>query len=489
MNGLKRLSRNCSSYFSTFASPFKYVKSYSNSSRVFFSQQATLIDKYQDLIVSKKIKEDKQQWKLIKTLERLRILVEKYDFSALDLSLQGNEENTASDPSSIEVARLRGIYIFGPVGSGKSMLMDLFFDSCQIKQKRRVHFHQFMLEIHQRIYRHKQSLLAEYGRDRHINLSSSRDSIKIIAKELSQELKLLCFDEFQVTDIADAVILTRFFKELWKNGVILVATSNRPPSELYENGLNRKDFLPFIEQLEKECLIKELNNNIDYRTSESIPLQNNYFLGNTSENYSKLYDLYKNEQKLLEEWNPSLEIHPEIQLIHSDTSSNTLLDFMCKIPVSFTRFFLLENANPYVGMCFLSFQDTCETDKGASDYKALTRYFHSVFMTGIPKLNKLSHNSARRFIIFIDEMYNHNIRFLFTSEVEPAHLFDDETEEWKHIELPEMKDKLKVDNEEISKYGRNYESSKSYRVFFASITFSSHRLGYRKAFFRAARGN
>jgi predicted ATPase len=418
----------------------------------------TLQQNYTRLTEKAELKEDPQQLKLLKTLEKVQKLVEAFDFSVFDKSISVSNDNSSNDSTTSQLlpSRLRGVYIYGPVGSGKSMIMDMFFDSCLISRKKRVHFHQFMLDVHKRIFQHKQTLLATYGRDRHINLSSARDSIRFVASQISQETKLLCFDEFQVTDIADAVILSKLFGELWSHGTVLIATSNRPPKDLYSEGLNRRDFLPFIEQLEKECLVRELNNSIDYRLSESQELEHTYFLGNHEENYQRLFHLYEMEIIYLK----SIPSQDSL-LVKDEIKRNPQTgEFLFPVSFSSSRFLSIKQVDLSVRCCFVDFQSLCDQDKGAADYKTLTKYFHSVYLTGIPKLSKLHHNSARRFIILIDELYNQNVRFLFTSEVEPLLLFEEEKEHWERVPQPELKDRLKVDDEEISKYGRNYDTSK-----------------------------
>ena len=144
--------------------------------------------------------------------------------------------NDHSNGAQVNSLKVKGFYLFGSVGTGKTMLMDMFYNSIKYPTKRRTHFHSFMLDIHKRMHDHKQFLLKTYGRDVHINMSSERDPIVYIASSISKESRVLCFDEFQVTDVCDALILRRLFNELWKNGVVLVATSNRPPKDLYLNG-------------------------------------------------------------------------------------------------------------------------------------------------------------------------------------------------------------------------------------------------------------
>jgi protein AFG1 len=381
----------------------------------------SLPEQFSQLVGEGKLKEDRTQLKLAKTLEKLRVHVEKFEFPGFNEAEKSRSLKDSINTEEKSVNRLRGLYIYGPVGNGKTMLMDMFYHSCSIPLKRRVHFHQFMLDVHHRIHSHKKELLSKFGRDRHINLSPERDSIKVIGKIISKEASLLCFDEFQVTDIADAVILSRLFKEIWSNGTVLVATSNRPPQALYSEGLNRQDFLPFIEQLEKECLIRQLDSQKDYRKSESIELHNTYFTPNSEENLRKLGEIYQQDKIQLQNsdyWPVLSQDEGKIERLPSGH---------CKIPVSFNRQIILSKADPELGICMVEFLFLCECDKGASDYKALTKYFHTVYMKNIPKMSKLSHNAARRFIILIDELYNHNIRFIYTCDADPSNLFQQET--------------------------------------------------------------
>ena len=193
-------------------------------------------------------------------------------------------KRTSPSPSSSTLSLYsKGIYVYGPVGCGKTMLMDLFFESCKEKglKVKRTHFHQFMLEIHRRIHAENQRLIQTYGRTRHASAESS-DSVSRVAEELSKEVDILCFDEFQITDIADAWILQRLFVPLWSKGMVLIATSNRPIEDLYGNGLNRDYFLPFLKLFKERSVVIHMKSNIDYRllydsaSSRSLPIQANF---------------------------------------------------------------------------------------------------------------------------------------------------------------------------------------------------------------------
>ena len=232
------------------------------------------------------LRHDERQFRLIKVLNKLSTYVCEYTpppSSRPPLPVVGapttpvpESPPVAAEPSSQPPEtppppppppppRLKGMYIYGQVGVGKTMAMDVFYTHCPLASKRRVHFHKFMLEIHQRIHAYKQRLLLQYGREVHINLSSERDAIAAVAHDVADECRLLCFDEFQVTDICDAMMLAKFFGVLWERGTVLVATSNRPPTDLYKDGLNRSYFLPFIDRLQEECVVWDMGTGEDYR--------------------------------------------------------------------------------------------------------------------------------------------------------------------------------------------------------------------------------
>eukprot|EP01032_Pedospumella_encystans_P020055 gene20055-22793_t len=378
----------------------------------------TLTATYKSQVVTGSLAFDEKQYKLVSLLEKLQNHIEKHQLENFGDDLHNESPSIGEDVPSTSAdgtdrtdtnptsqKRLRGLYMYGEVGTGKTMLMDMFFTKVNIPHKRRVHFSEFMLEVHSRIHKHKQKLLQEFGRDIHLNLSSERDSITIIARDIAKEAPVLCFDEFQVTDICDAMILTRLFNELWKQNVVLVATSNRPPTDLYLNGLNRQYFLPFIEHLQVNCLVRNINIDHDYRQGGHTA-SNAYFIGNTSQNLATLRELY------------------EADLQKANFSSHEVT-----IPVMNNRKLTLAEANLQAGVCFVEFSALCETDRGASDYQALCAHFHTVYMPNIPVLSVLAHNEARRLITLIDAMYNSNVRFVWVADAPPAQLFEILTKE------------------------------------------------------------
>lgn len=229
------------------------------------------------------------------------------------------------------------------------MLMDIFYNSCSIKKKRRVHFHKFMLEIHKRIHDFKQDLLRRHGRDVHLNLSSERDAIVQVARKISEEAKLLCFDEFQVTDICDAMILKKFMSELWDCGTVLIATSNRPPSDLYKDGINRMYFMPFIRRLEEECVVCDIQSLKDYRLDAKMNPTPAFYTPLSSESTAQLL-----EQYLL------------------DGGQYPMQAF--SIPVMMGRKFLVDGGSLKKRVCWIEFKRLCEDDVGAADYQVRSNF-------------------------------------------------------------------------------------------------------------------
>jgi predicted ATPase len=279
--------------------------------------------------------------------------------------------------------------------------MDMFFSTTKIPKKRRVHFHKFMLEVHQHIHSYKKHLLETYGRDTNLNLSSDRDPIQYAAQMIRKDSSLLCFDEFQVTDIADAIIMTKLFDSLWRNGTILVATSNRPPKDLYLGGLNRQYFLPFIDELSHRCVIRHLDSHLDYRYQ---------------------HDYYPEEQTFFTPlgFNSTNKLRHLFESANSPDPSFSSLPLLTEIPVMMGRKLIVEARG---NNCWVTFHQLCCHNLGASDYSALAKTMKVIYLDGIPCLSVLEHDVARRFITLIDEIYDAGRRLLWTSEKPPNELF------------------------------------------------------------------
>ncbi|WP_239059294.1 cell division protein ZapE [Alteromonas hispanica] len=295
----------------------------------------------------------------------------------------------------------RGIYIHGPVGVGKSFLMDLFYESVTVPDnnscrnndshkhtkitKRRVHFHEFMLDVHHRIFAYKQ----EHPRG---------DAIPVIAQQLAQEAQLLCFDEFQVTDVADAMILKRLFSLLISDwNVVVVATSNRSPDALYEGGINRSLFLPFIDMLKDTFdIISMEDSQKDYRLESRADGQS-YFWSN---------------KDMQGDNNINNNIQAQLEEIFGSTASKTEAE---SISVLFGR--TVEVARLNDQCAWFDFSELCYQPLGASDYISLCRRFPVIIMERVPQLDANHLNEARRFVTLIDACYESRTRLVLAAQV------------------------------------------------------------------------
>ena len=279
-----------------------------------------------------------------------------------------------------------GVYMWGGVGRGKSMLMDLAFETIDHHPKRRVHFHEFMLEVHER-------LRAERAKE-------AGDPIPPVAKAVAAEAKLLCFDEMVINNSADAMILSRLFSQLLEAGVTVVTTSNRPPADLYKGGLNRELFLPFIALIERELEVVPLNGPTDYRL-ERLGGMPTWYVPNGPDATAALREAFFR----LTDYPPEDSAHVPTEEL-AIPGGRTL-----HVPKSLN------------GVAVFSFKRLCDAARGASDYVAVARRFHTMILVGIPRMGPENRNEAARFVTLIDALYEHKVKLLAAADAEPQHLY------------------------------------------------------------------
>jgi cell division protein ZapE len=281
---------------------------------------------------------------------------------------------------------IKGLYVHGDVGRGKTMLMDLFFAASAVKRKRRVHFHEFMADVHERLNAVRQEMKA--GR------IADADPIRLVADALALETWLLCFDEFHVTDIADAMILGRLFTRLFEQGVVVVATSNVAPDELYKDGLNRALFLPFIALMRQQMEVVRLEGPKDFRLEK--------LAGQTI-------------------WYVPVDEDAEVALSNAwQRLTGTLSGEPTEIRVKGRVIPVSEAA---MGVARFTFRQLCEQPLGASDYLRIAHEFHTLLLDGIPVMDFPQRNAAKRFIALIDTLYDNNVKLVASADAEPNALY------------------------------------------------------------------
>jgi cell division protein ZapE len=283
-------------------------------------------------------------------------------------------------------APLKGLYIYGDVGRGKTMLMDMFFAAAPVLRKRRVHFHEFMLDVHERVHAWRQK--------RKRGEVDGDDPIAFVAAAFADQAWLLCFDEFHVTDIADAMILGRLFTQLFARGVVVVATSNVAPGELYQDGLNRALFLPFIALLDERLETIRLDARTDYRLEKLIDVP--VWLAPADAAADRALDAAW--QRL------------------TGGRDGARCDLIMKSRV-------LSVPKAAMGVARFSFHDLCEQPLGATDYLKLAHEFHTLLLDHIPIMNYARRNEAKRFIALIDTLYDHAVKLVASAETEPAAIY------------------------------------------------------------------
>jgi cell division protein ZapE len=341
-------------------------------------------DRYQHLVSSGAIEADAAQARAVEALGALDDALTGYRparrSSGKGLIQKLFRPRKAADPPP------RGLYVHGKVGRGKTMLMDLFFETCGVQRKRRAHFHEFMADAHERIYDFRQKVARGELPD--------QDVIALTAESIFKEAWLLCFDEFHVTDIADAMILGRLFGKLFDFGVVVVATSNVAPDDLYKDGLNRALFVPFIGQIVAHMEVLRLDARTDFRMEKLAGLKT---------------------------W-----------LVPADASARAGLDaafarLTGNAPAT-PRDISIKGRKLHVplqagGVARFSFDDLCGRPLGASDYLRIAHDYHTVLIDRIPAMDEADRNAAKRFITLIDALYDNSVKLMASAEADPLSLY------------------------------------------------------------------
>ncbi|MFL6830890.1 MAG: cell division protein ZapE [Sphingomicrobium sp.] len=327
---------------------------------------------YDELVRAGELKPDPAQARAVAALDRLAAGTANANFLSRLLGLERD------GPA--------GVYLWGGVGRGKSMLMDLAFVHVDMEPRRRVHFNEFMLETHARLRKARES---EDG-----------DPIEPVAEAIATEAKLLCFDEMQVTNPADAMILSRLFGKLLGQGMKVVTTSNRPPRDLYKDGLNRELFAPFIELIEKSMLVVEVNGPTDYRLDRLSGVE----VWHVPNGPAATADLSRAFFQLTDY---PVEDRAKVPSEELDVGGGRTLH----VPKSLK------------GVAVFSFKRLCGEPRGAADYLAIARRYHTVIVVGIPVMGPDMRNEAARFVTLIDALYEHKVKLLAAADAEPEGLY------------------------------------------------------------------
>ena len=337
--------------------------------------------RYAALVAAGEIERDPRQAAVVAKLARLndRLAVHRLARKSSSLGWLFGKRAKADTES-------KGLYIWGDVGRGKTMLMDLFFATCPIERKRRTHFHAFMLDVHDRLRGYRNKL--KFGE------ISEGDPINLTADDLAAEAWVLCFDEFHVTDIADAMILRRLFTRLFERGVVMVATSNVEPSELYHEGLNRALFLPFIDLLNDRLEVVKLHARTDFRLEKLIDVPVWYVPADDIATKA----LYAAWRRLT-----GGQLARPIEL--------TVKGHRLRVP------------SAAMGVARFSFHDLCEQPLGAIDYLCIAHEFHTVVIDRVPTMTYANRNEAKRFIVLIDTLYDAGVKLLASAAAKPAALY------------------------------------------------------------------
>jgi cell division protein ZapE len=327
-----------------------------------------MLNYYKNILESGKIKPDEAQAKLAQKLDSLKNAIEEfYKPKKLLARIVGKAPE-----------KPKGLFIFGKVGRGKSMMMDGFFKVVQLDEKKRIHFHEFMQKVHAEIHKFR--------------TAGTQDPVKAVATMFAENTKLLCFDEYEVTDVSDAMILSKLFKEMSEQGVIFVMTSNKPPQDHYKEGLQRQAYLEFCMYLSGVVEIFSLDSKRDYRMVQKAEAEN-FFVPINFENTQNLKERFKS--------------------ISAENLTKTKLEVGGRI-------LEIRTAGK---IAWASFTELCGANLGAADYLQIAKNYNILFLEAIPKMTEDQRNEARRFINLVDILYENKVILIATADAEPENLY------------------------------------------------------------------
>ncbi|XP_063674793.1 AFG1-like ATPase isoform X2 [Bolinopsis microptera] len=334
----------------------------------------TLTDQYKEKVERGELVEDPRQIVMLEKLESLR------------------EQLDAYQPPE-ETETINGLYVYGGVGCGKTMIMDQFYENIHSRAKLRTHFHDFMLDVHERIHKYKSSL----SRHQLENMKGT-DPIREVALAIASETYLLCFDEFQVTDVADAMIIKRLFENLFEEGIVMISTGNRPPDDLYKNGLQRFNFLPFIPLLKQHCEVLDMDSVTDYRLQDH-----------------KALDLPGGEAAFIHDDNRVDELFEHLTGVKVEAAKPQTLSFLGRdITVGVSHGTVLVT----------SYRELCNNNHGSSDFRALAKTYSHVLVKDFPQLSMKKKSPLRRFIIMMDLFYDRSVKLVLSCHVPITQIID-----------------------------------------------------------------
>jgi cell division protein ZapE len=340
---------------------------------------STAGSRYAVLVAAGEIEHDAAQQQVVASLDRLQARLAEHALARKSSALGWLFGRRETEP-------IKGRYLFGDVGRGKTMLMDLFFAASPVARKRRAHFHEFMQDVHERVHRYR-------GKLKRGEIAAA-DPIKLAAEDLSAQAWLLCFDEFHVADIADAMILGRLFSHLFEHGVVVVATSNVHPDDLYKDGLNRALFLPFVAHLKSRMEVVELKARTDFRLEKlaGVPV-----------------------------WYAPLDEDADVAL---DIAWQRLTGVFSGQPQEISlKGRSIRVPEAAMGVARFTFAQLCERPLGAADYLRIAQEFHTLVIDHIPVMTLANRNAAKRFITLIDTFYDNAVKLVASAAAEPDGLY------------------------------------------------------------------